>query len=298
MALPAVRIFLGAASENDRYLKGLAAALEPDARVDYWRQVSRPGVPILESLRREATAVDFAAFIWGREDRTTSRKRATASPRDNVVYEAGLFAGYLGSERTFVIQAPDTKSPTDYLGVTTIPQTTVDSVAARVKETMTALGPTPTSSIVGEWWQLVTSGYMGSSVVSFFSIEIQHDTRVIAMRGTSWDLSGLSVATWHCPAAAFEERTLTLHYSWEGVHTREEGVPEYFGTGDISFQREPIDGSSSSSPKSLNRPTVLRRARYFRAEPEDARIVNGKDVDARRRLIEQRLRDRTAVEGT
>src|SRR2546422_362376 len=122
---PTIRIFLGGASENDRLVNALEKQLKKCAVVDSWRTVFHPGEPTLESLRRAATAVDFAAFVWGRDDRTISRKRAAPSPRDNVVYEAGLFAGYLGYERTFVIHARDTKIPTDYLGVTTIPQTEI-----------------------------------------------------------------------------------------------------------------------------------------------------------------------------
>jgi len=272
--------------------------LKKYAIVDSWRTVFHPGASTLESLRRAATAVDFAAFVWGREDRTISRQRATASPRDNVVYEAGLFAGYLGYHRTFVVHAIDSKIPTDYLGVTTIQQTNVHDVSAKIEQAIAQLGPMATSKIVGCWWQLVTSGDVSASVVSFFQIVVESDSRLVSMQGTSWNRAGRLVAAWRCPAAAFDEKTMTLHYSWEGVHTQEAAIPTYFGVGEINFHHEPFFGSFSSTPRNLDRNTFLRRARYVRALPADSAIINGDDVKARRRLIQQRLRQRMAFVET
>ena len=43
-----------------------------------------------------------------------------ASPRDNVVFEAGLFGGVLGMRRTFILHAHGSKLPTDLLGLTSV----------------------------------------------------------------------------------------------------------------------------------------------------------------------------------
>ena len=294
----AVRIFLGAASENDRMLQRLGKRLSRSVIVKSWRTVFRPGESALESLRRAATTVDFAAFIWGRDDLTVSRKKAKRSPRDNVVYEAGLFAGYLGSRRTFVIPVDAIKMPTDYLGVTTIPKTTIDALAARIEDAMADLGPVPTAKVVGSWWQFVTSGDLSRSVVSFFDIAIGSDSRLVSIEGTSWNRHGRVVATWHSPAAALDEGTMTLHYSYEGEHPREQGFPTYFGVGEIKFRREPFVGSFSATQRLLKDATVLRRARYMRAEPGDAATIHGTNANARTRLILQRLRQRAQYAET
>ena len=291
----AVRIFLGAASEHDRALLALASELKHYAQVESWRTFFHEGVSTLETLRRAATEVDFAAFLWGTEDRTTSRRKATASPRDNVIYEAGLFAGYLGPERTLVVVDPDTKLPSDVLGITNIPWTSVKDVVARIRNAMRRMGPAPTSRIQGDWWQFVTSGYEASSVISFFTIVVRPDTRVVAMQGMSWNREGLQVATWKCPAAALDEQTMTLHYSWEGLHTAEENLPTYFGTGEIVFRHDPFVGSFSSTSFYSDRRAVRRTARYMRAVPSDAVILNGTDANAQRRLIADRLRRRAAL---
>jgi predicted nucleotide-binding protein len=45
---------------------------------------------------------------------------AQASPRDNVVFEAGLFGGALGIRRTFILHATGSKLPSDLLGLTSV----------------------------------------------------------------------------------------------------------------------------------------------------------------------------------
>jgi len=297
-AAPAVRVFLGAASENEWLIKALQKHLRPHAEVLPWRTLSSAGEHILESLRRAATSVDFAAFIWGEDDLTVSRKKTKRSPRDNVVYEAGLFAGYLGSDRTFVIHAPDAKVPTDYLGITTIPKDDPKTLADQIKQAMARVGPIPISRIVGSWWQLTISGDTSASVVSFLVIEVQPDSRVISMRGTSWNLSGRPVAEWKCPAAAFDTKTMMLHYSWEGIHTEEENLPTYFGVGEIAFNQEPIVGSFSSASRRLDSAPVIRRIRCIRADANDADILRGSDISARRQLLQQKLRKRATFAET
>ena len=43
-----------------------------------------------------------------------------ASPRDNVVFKAGLFGGALGIRRTFIVHATGSKLPTGLLGLTSV----------------------------------------------------------------------------------------------------------------------------------------------------------------------------------
>jgi CRP/FNR family cyclic AMP-dependent transcriptional regulator len=52
----------------------------------------------------------------------TSRKRDLDAPRDNVVFEVGLFMGALTRPRTFmaVPRGVDLKIPTDILGLTPV----------------------------------------------------------------------------------------------------------------------------------------------------------------------------------
>jgi predicted nucleotide-binding protein len=74
----------------------------------------------IEDLIRASRESDFAVLFLTPDDITTSRGRKRASPRDNVVFELGLFIGALGRERTYlaVPKGIELKLPTDLLGVT------------------------------------------------------------------------------------------------------------------------------------------------------------------------------------
>lgn len=79
------------------------------------------GVPV-DDLIREVDNSDFAAFIFGPDDKLFSREEVYDAPRDNVVFELGMFIGRLDRNRSFIIkdQHADIKIPSDLLGVTPI----------------------------------------------------------------------------------------------------------------------------------------------------------------------------------
>src|ERR671923_204013 len=105
--------------------------------------------------------VDFAAFVFAHDDWTSSPADPTASgqasPRDNVVFEAGLFGGALGMRRTFILHAKGAKLPTDLLGMTAVryPEelTAADmrDVNHRLRKAIEAEGRL--SRLEGDWWQ-------------------------------------------------------------------------------------------------------------------------------------------------
>ena len=74
----------------------------------------------LESLLGMLNKFDFAALIWGPDDITDAEGTSKASPRDNVVFECGLFMGALGRERVFIIRDSSLpmRIPSDLEGVT------------------------------------------------------------------------------------------------------------------------------------------------------------------------------------
>lgn len=74
----------------------------------------------IEALMISTKESDFAIIVLTPDDITKSRKKSKPSPRDNVVFELGLFMGAISRERTYIV-APrnvDFKIPTDLLGVT------------------------------------------------------------------------------------------------------------------------------------------------------------------------------------
>ena len=99
-------VFLGSSIESLPELHIIEDALKSHARVTPWTNrsfFSVAGSYILDSLLQQVNAFDFAVFIFGADDLTTSRGIQQAAPRDNVIFETGLFMSYLGRERTLVV---------------------------------------------------------------------------------------------------------------------------------------------------------------------------------------------------
>lgn len=106
------RIFLGSSGKQEKVLQALTHGLEDVADVEPWTTVFNPGTSTLERLVELTQEVDFAAFVFAQDDWTTKSPpdpdgvpTGQASPRDNVVFEAGLFGGALGMRRTFILHA-------------------------------------------------------------------------------------------------------------------------------------------------------------------------------------------------
>jgi hypothetical protein len=115
--------FIGSSSEGLPYAKALAGLLEEqDVQCEQWDLTTFAlGQTSMESLEAALARNSFAVLVATADDKTTSRGKAKLSPRDNVIFEFGLFAGRLGRARAFLLVPTDVdqlKLPTDLLGVT------------------------------------------------------------------------------------------------------------------------------------------------------------------------------------
>lgn len=72
----------------------------------------------LETLMKTANLFDFGIMVCTNDDWTVSRGVCQGSPRDNVIFEYGLFLGRLGRERAYVIHDKSIKLPSDLHGIT------------------------------------------------------------------------------------------------------------------------------------------------------------------------------------
>ena len=73
-----------------------------------------------ESRKRRSQNSDFAIAIAHADDLTESRGKAWPSPRDNVIFELGLFMGRLGRARAILVEPREekVKLPSDLAGLT------------------------------------------------------------------------------------------------------------------------------------------------------------------------------------
>jgi predicted nucleotide-binding protein len=114
-------VFVASSLEGLNFARAIRSLLADDAEVSVWREsIFGVGDTTIDSLLNALPRFDFAVFVLSPEDATTSRGRTVESPRDNVIFELGLFMGKLGRSRVFMVRPRDIdiKIPSDVLGIT------------------------------------------------------------------------------------------------------------------------------------------------------------------------------------
>ncbi|HEX6184309.1 MAG TPA: nucleotide-binding protein [Pyrinomonadaceae bacterium] len=116
-------VFIGSSSEGLEVARAIGEGLECCAEPILWDEdVFEFGRGYLEELVAELEKHDFAILVLTPDDIVESRGDSQKSPRDNVLFECGLFMGRLGRERTFIVCDRSTKMklPSDLAGVSLI----------------------------------------------------------------------------------------------------------------------------------------------------------------------------------
>lgn len=113
-------VFVGSLKEGRDVAKEIELHLHEDAEITVWSDgVFGLDVGYLESLVAALEKFDFAVLILTPDDTINSRDDVAQAPRDNIMFELGLFMGRLGRNRTFAVRsdAPGLKLPSDLAGV-------------------------------------------------------------------------------------------------------------------------------------------------------------------------------------
>ena len=296
------RIFLGSSAQQEKLLQALARGLQDIADVDAWTTVFNPGVSALNRLVELTREVDFAAFIFAQDDWTTKGASpeaapGEAAPRDNVVFEAGLFGGALGIRRTFILHANGAKLPTDLLGLTTIrydPDTTpaiVRQINQKLRKAIAAEGRR--GQVEGLWWQLSLTMRSDDepSAVSLLRVSRDRDGG-LNVNGRAWQEDGALSARYWSEAAKERTDPASIFYYWKGERPRHPNAPQLEGTGEIRV--ESADRATGYwTTRSDREPGLSARPSgvYLRADPADLEVLDGGSEEERAELIAQRLRD-------
>ncbi len=254
----------------------------------------------LVDLSRE---VDFAAFVFAQDDWTSdsappsdSPEPGQASPRDNVVFEAGLFGSALGMSRTFILHANGAKLPSDLLGLTSVrydPATTaaeMKSINEKLRNAIESEGRL--ARIEGAWWQFSLTERTSEEPSAVSLVRISRDRRgALEVAGRGWQEDGtLSVRYW---SEATKERSDPpgVFYYWNGERPRDPNAPQLYGTGEILT--ETTDRAAGYwTTRSESSPDLNARTSgvYLRADPEDQTVLDGDDDEQRAELIAERLK--------
>jgi len=148
-------IFIGSSTESLKVVKALHTKLSaPSFVIKPWKAfgIFRASETTIESLIKQADASDFAVLVLGPDDLVISRKKKHYGPRDNVLFELGLFMGALGRERTLILSPRwlKIKWPSDLAGVTPLQydswrkhsfQQSISDACVEIRDTVTKLKP-------------------------------------------------------------------------------------------------------------------------------------------------------------
>jgi CRP/FNR family transcriptional regulator, cyclic AMP receptor protein len=115
-------LFLGCSTESLEIAQEIQLGLKHvNVEAVVWTDgVFGPSGVAIDALLNTVNESDFAVFVFSPDDKVISRDNEYNAPRDNTVFELGLFMGKLERSRTFIVkeQSADVKVPTDLLGIT------------------------------------------------------------------------------------------------------------------------------------------------------------------------------------
>jgi hypothetical protein len=298
------RIFVGSSGKQEKLLQALTRGLEDVAHVEPWTTSFNPGTTTLERLLELAHEVDFAAFVFAQDDWTSTSvptstvpESGQASPRDNVVFEAGLFGGLLGMRRTFILQANGSKLPSDLLGLTCVrydgapADTEIEALNQKLRTAIESEGRI--ARIEGLWWQYSLTERTAKEPSAVSLLRISRDrTGALEVAGRSWQQNGSLSARYWSEAVKEKNESSGIFYYWKGERPLDANAPQLEGTGEIRI--ESADRASGYwITRSDKGPKVNARTAgiYLRADPEDTTILDGNDDRRRAELIAERLKN-------
>jgi hypothetical protein len=113
-------LFIGSSTEGLDFARAARSLLQTDAEITLWNEgFFELGNTVIDQLVNSRSRFDFALLVLTPDDLIRSRQDEKFGPRDNVIFELGLFMGDLGRSRTFLLHHADVKMPTDLSGLIT-----------------------------------------------------------------------------------------------------------------------------------------------------------------------------------
>jgi Predicted nucleotide-binding protein containing TIR-like domain len=248
-------------------------------------------------------------FVFARDDWTTDSPPASdpaasgqASPRDNVVFEAGLFGAALGMRRTFILHASGAKLPSDLLGLTCVRYDATTSADMRVvnqKLRKAIENEGHAARIEGLWWQfsLTERTAREPSALSLLRISRGRD-RTLEVAGRSWQENGRLSAKYSSEAVKEREEPSGVFYYWKGERPLDLDSPVLYGTGEIRLESADRASGYWTTREDKNPDVNVRTSGvYWRADPEDLSVLDGRDDQKRGELIAERMRDWKSIKS-
>jgi len=300
------RIFLGSSGKQAELVDAIADGLGPTVDVEKWTAAFPAGVTTLQRLVDLTGDVDFAAFVFAQDDWTSKSADAgapgEASPRDNVVFEAGLFGGALGMDRTFIVHAHGSKLPSDLLGLTVIRYGETETDMGMVNEKLRAAIEQEgrRARVEGDWWQhaITMRTERDPGVISLLRITRDPEGEIDVI-GRAWKADGTLSARYWSEASKERRDPPGVFYFWKGERPREPNAPSFEGTGEIRLE-SPDRANGWFTTRSESDPNVHEKtsALYLRADEADMATLEGGSPSDRTKLLARRLEEWQAISNS
>lgn len=253
-------VFIGSSSEGESIAYAIQENLEAIAEPYVWTQgVFELGDSYIESLIKELDKADFAILVLTEDDVTISGGKENVSPRDNVLFELGLFIGRLGRNRSFFVydKLKDIKIPSDLAGISGAAFTlhesgnlaaSLGSASNKIRNAIANTGNREKidltqadafnkqnqfcKKVTGYWWERIKPD--SKSALSFVHIEFDETILMLKLKGRTYDINGNYSAHWESKSAGIQINERKTFYQWEGWFTASPSEP-IEGFGEIFF---------------------------------------------------------------
>jgi len=322
-----LRVFVASSSEQIGVAKRVAAALDsPALSAKVWDEETFDfSASYIESLEKELDRADFAVVILTGDDSGNVRRKQVNLPRDNVIYELGLFTGRLGRERCFFFVDGDsgTHIASDLSGVKavvfeakldvgTAGTPSLATQAGRVAQQMTALGERYKAApqvrerqaalwlfshrFAGHWWERMRDGEEGRSALSYVTVTVDEVTNTPHLQGLVFDSNGAAMADWETVVSGVVvDGPPRIHYRWEGEMESDHGQ-KYGGGGYIEFDSPELASGrgyyydTNFAQLAAGAHTRVKHFGLYRCEDPDVEIMKQSWSDEAVKLIGARLK--------
>lgn len=268
------RVFIGSSSEGKKLADAvqllLMDKLGDSAIVETWTRKFELSATYIESLEQIIAEADFAILVLTPDDVTTSRNKKKPAPRDNVIFELGLFMGSLGRERCYLVQPEEDpegqaslKVPSDLSGVKPAKykrpdggdlETVLNVGCALIAKQISMLrarhklSPDEVAAqasmlaflerLEGAWWEHVSVG--DKRWLSFFRIELDHLHNSVRLKdGRHFEPDGALTAMWKSVTARLLMDENKIVYLWQGWYpSSSDASPQdrFHGYGELELE--------------------------------------------------------------
>jgi hypothetical protein len=326
-------VFIASASEGLNVVAPaqtlLTKALDRVAEVRLWPRTFGLTRAYIESLERNLDLSDFAVVVLTPDDKTESRGSGQLSPRDNVIFELGLFFGRLGRNRCFLIvqQDVDLKLPTDLRGLENaafsippgqdVDETALASACARIAEAICqAINELPSKPrisdqeraikeamrrfgdrIRGTWWERIQARGEAAPAISFLTIDVDEVHSSVALNGKAYDSDGIHVATWRSAAASLEGNRVVYIRQCQRLDAKAKTTAWLPGLAEVNFNDSSHaivqgDGKFWESDESRPKDTVIKFVELRRSQDDNDSVKMQKgSVSERQALVQELLKN-------